>query len=136
MDIREVLALNLRKYRRAQRVSQEEVAHRAEIDRTYISSIERRVYAASIDVVDRLARALGVEAADLLRRPAVSGARSKEGVSKKSVKAGAAATQSEKAGKGAVRSAATTLRPLAQPNAAGVGKPARSRSARHASRTT
>jgi len=39
----------------AQRVSQEELAHRAEIDRTYISSIERCVYAASVDVVDRLA---------------------------------------------------------------------------------
>ncbi len=70
MDIREVLARNLRKCRQAQHLSQEELAHRAEIDRTYISSIERRVYAASIDVVDRLARELGLEAADLLRKPA------------------------------------------------------------------
>ncbi len=69
MDIREALAINLRKCRQAQRLSQEELAYRAEIDRTYISSIERRVYAASIDVVDRLARELGVEAADLLRKP-------------------------------------------------------------------
>ena len=69
MDIREVLALNLRKCRRAKGLSQEELAHRAEIDRTYISSLERSVYAAGIDVVDRLARVLGVEAADLLRRP-------------------------------------------------------------------
>jgi transcriptional regulator with XRE-family HTH domain len=72
MDIREVLALNVRKYRRDQGLSQEELAHRADLDRTYISSIERRQYAASVDVVDRLARALGVEAADLLRRPARS----------------------------------------------------------------
>lgn len=69
MDIREVLAINLRKCRQARRLSQEELAHRAEIDRTYISSIERRIYAASIDVVDRLARELGLEAADLLRKP-------------------------------------------------------------------
>ena len=69
MDIREVLALNVRKYRRDQGLSQEELAHRSSIDRTYISSIERCVYAASIDVVDRLARELGVEAADLLQRP-------------------------------------------------------------------
>ncbi len=69
MDIREVLALNLRKNRRAKGLSQEELAHRAEIDRTYISSLERCVYAAGIDVVDRLARVLGLEAADLLRRP-------------------------------------------------------------------
>lgn len=69
MEIREVLALNLRTYRQAQELSQEELAHRAEIDRTYISALERCVYAASIDVVDRLARVLGVEAADLLRQP-------------------------------------------------------------------
>jgi transcriptional regulator with XRE-family HTH domain len=69
MEIREILALNLRKLRQAQGLSQEELAHRAEIDRTYISSLERSVYAAGIDVVDRLARVLGVEAADLLRRP-------------------------------------------------------------------
>jgi transcriptional regulator with XRE-family HTH domain len=69
MEIREILALNLRKLRQAQGLSQEELAHRAEIDRTYVSALERSLYAAGIDVVDRLAHALGVEAADLLRRP-------------------------------------------------------------------
>jgi transcriptional regulator with XRE-family HTH domain len=69
MEIREVLALNLRKFRQAKGVSQEELADRAKIDRTYVSAIERSVYAATIDVVDRLARGLGVEAADLLKRP-------------------------------------------------------------------
>ena len=73
MEIREVLAVNLRKLRRAKGLSQEELAHRAKIDRTYISSLERSVYAAGIDVVDRLARVLGVEAADLLRRPSSPG---------------------------------------------------------------
>ena len=62
MDIREILALNLRKLRAARGISQEELAHRAEIDRTYISSLERSVYAASIDVLDRIARVLNVEA--------------------------------------------------------------------------
>jgi transcriptional regulator with XRE-family HTH domain len=68
MSIRDVLAKNVRKYRQAAGLSQEELAHRAEIDRTYISAIERIVYAAPIDVVDRLAKALGVEASDLLVR--------------------------------------------------------------------
>jgi transcriptional regulator with XRE-family HTH domain len=72
MEIREILAVNLRKLRRARGLSQEELAHRAEIDRTYISSLERSVYAAGIDVVERLARALGVEVADLLTRPTTS----------------------------------------------------------------
>lgn len=64
-----MLAFNLRKLRTAAGLSQEELAHRAQIDRTYISALERCRYAAGIDVVDRLARELGVEAADLLRRP-------------------------------------------------------------------
>lgn len=68
MNIREILAANLKRYRRECGVSQEELAHLAEIDRTYISSLERCQYAASIEVVDRLAKALGVEATDLLRR--------------------------------------------------------------------
>jgi len=69
MEIREIFAANLRKHRQAAGLSQEELAHRAEIDRTYISALERSVYAASIDVVDRLARELAVEASDLLLRP-------------------------------------------------------------------
>ena len=49
-------------------MSQEELAHRAEIDRTYISSLERCIYAASVDVVDRLAIVLETEASELLKR--------------------------------------------------------------------
>ena len=64
-----MLALNLRRLRQAKGLSQEELAHQAKIDRTYVSALERSVYAAGIDVVDRLARVLGVEAADLLKRP-------------------------------------------------------------------
>jgi len=55
--------------RREKRMSQEELAHRADLDRTYISSLERSVYSATIDVVDRLAEVLGVDASDLIRRP-------------------------------------------------------------------
>ena len=77
------MAFNLRRYRRAQRVSQEELAHRAEIDRTYISSIERCLYAASVDVVDRLANGLGLEAADLLKRPEPDRGANKKSASKR-----------------------------------------------------
>ena len=61
MEIREILAHNLKTYRRARGLSQEELAHRAGIDRTYISSLERCVYAASIDVVGRVAEVLEIE---------------------------------------------------------------------------
>lgn len=69
MRLRDVLAINLRKYRSEKGLSQEELAHRADIDRTYISSLERGVYAASIDVLERLAKELAVDPADLLQQP-------------------------------------------------------------------
>ncbi|MDP0929718.1 helix-turn-helix transcriptional regulator [Paracoccus onubensis] len=70
MEIREIFARNLRAARRANGLSQEELAHRADLDRTYISSLERHIYGATIDVVDRLAQVLGMEASDLLQRSA------------------------------------------------------------------
>jgi ribosome-binding protein aMBF1 (putative translation factor) len=68
MEIRETFAKNLRRLRQAKGLSQEELAHRADLDRTYISSLERSIYSPSIDVVDRLSTVLGVEAADLLKK--------------------------------------------------------------------
>jgi len=68
MDIRAVFARNLRKARQAKGLSQEALAHDADIDRTYISALERGVYGATIDMVDKLAKVLGLEAADLLLR--------------------------------------------------------------------
>jgi|TARA_R110000782_G_scaffold109870_3_gene198988 transcriptional regulator with XRE-family HTH domain len=67
MQIRETFAANLKKYRKAKGLSQEELAHQAELDRTYISSLERCVYAASIDVVGRIADVLEIKPSDLLR---------------------------------------------------------------------
>jgi len=67
MSIREVLARNLRRYRAERGLSQEELAHRAGIDRTYISSLERMQYGASIDVVESLAKVLSIAPHELLR---------------------------------------------------------------------
>ncbi|TIO77149.1 helix-turn-helix domain-containing protein [Mesorhizobium sp.] len=79
MEIREVFARNLRTLRQAKGLSQEELAHQAGLDRTYISALERNVYNASIDVVERLAEALGVDATELLKRPKAGLRRSKSG---------------------------------------------------------
>ena len=68
MRIREVLARNLRTARREKGLSQEALAHEAGVDRTYISALERGVYSATIDMVDKLATVLHVEASDLLQR--------------------------------------------------------------------
>ena len=67
MGVRDVLAANLRAQRQKQGLSQEELAYRSSLDRTYVSSLERGIYAATIDVVDRLARALDIQAWELLK---------------------------------------------------------------------
>lgn len=69
MDIRQIFAQNLRAARQAKGYSQEELAHRAGLDRTYISALERSVYSATIDVVDCLAAGMDMEASVLLERP-------------------------------------------------------------------
>ena len=46
--------------------SQEDLAAAAEIDRTYVSAIERCRYSVSLDVLERLAHALDVSPAMLI----------------------------------------------------------------------
>jgi len=74
ISLRDVLAANLRRLRAAKGLSQESLAHLAGLHRTYIGSIERSERNVSIDNIERLARALGVEANELItngggRRP-------------------------------------------------------------------
>ena len=66
MALRQVFADNLRRARLAAGLSQEELADFAGIDRTYVSALERCRYAASVDVMERLATALRVTPASLL----------------------------------------------------------------------
>lgn len=66
MTLRTTLAFNLRRLRSAAGLSQEELADRANIDRTYVSALERERYAATIDMIERLAAALHVSPLDLL----------------------------------------------------------------------
>ena len=47
-------------------LSQEEFAHRAALDRTYVSGIERGVRNPTLKIVGRLAKALGMRASKLL----------------------------------------------------------------------
>ena len=66
MKARQLLAENLKRHRKAAGISQEELADRACLDRTYISALERCVYAASVDKLELLAEALNLSPADLL----------------------------------------------------------------------
>ena len=65
---RERLAENLRKLRLARGLSQEALAEAADFHRTFVSQIERQRNNISLDNIERLARALGVDLIELLRR--------------------------------------------------------------------
>lgn len=65
-DLRAILALNIKAARRRLNLSQEELAALAELDRTYVSGVERQVRNPTISVVARLASALGTTGAELL----------------------------------------------------------------------
>ena len=67
MAIRDVLAANLRILRTERGLSQEAFADLVAIDRTYVSALERSRYSATIDVLEKIAQALEIDAADLLR---------------------------------------------------------------------
>ena len=66
MDIRQRLALNLRRLRQAKGLSQEKFAFEAGIHRTYISDLERGARNPTITVVEKLAASIGVKPGDLL----------------------------------------------------------------------
>jgi transcriptional regulator with XRE-family HTH domain len=68
MDIRQRVGLNVQRLRRASKLSQEELSHRAKIHQTYLSGVERGVRNPSIKVLERIARALGADVEDLVRR--------------------------------------------------------------------
>jgi transcriptional regulator with XRE-family HTH domain len=70
MTLRGTFARNLRRLRRARSLSQEELAALAGLNRNYVGMLEREEYAASIDVLERLAAALGVEPVELLEQGA------------------------------------------------------------------
>ena len=63
------LAANLRAVRASLGISQEELADRAGVDRTFVGSVERRERNISLDNIERLAHALNLDVADLLKKP-------------------------------------------------------------------
>lgn len=64
---KEILAQNVRRIRKSTGLSQEELADRAGLHRTYISSIERAERNVSLENIFLLAKGLGVEPGTLLK---------------------------------------------------------------------
>lgn len=71
--LRELLAYNVRAYRVEAGFSQEQLGFAANLDRTFVSQVERARINVSIDNIEKIAIALGVDASALLQRPAVVG---------------------------------------------------------------
>ena len=69
MDLREVFAINLRRLRHAKGLSQDDLAYEAEVSRSYLSQLEKGAFYASLKILEKLAKVLDVEAAELLRSP-------------------------------------------------------------------
>lgn len=65
-EVVRLFAERLRELRRSRGMTQAELARRAEVSVTHLSELENGDIAPGIDLVDRLARALGAAVADLL----------------------------------------------------------------------
>ena len=66
MRLRARVARNLRRLRAERGLTQEEVAQRAGLNRNYVGMIEREENAPTVDILERLADVLQVDAVALL----------------------------------------------------------------------
>ena len=66
MKLRRTVARNLRRLRQKRGLSQEELADRAGLNRNYVGMIEREENAPTVDALEQLAKALDINAAELL----------------------------------------------------------------------
>lgn len=67
--LRSTVASNVRRYRLARGLSQQDFAHEIEMDRTYYGGVERGERNVSIDNIERIATGLGVSPHLLLLAP-------------------------------------------------------------------
>lgn len=68
-SLRDVLAYNVRAFRVQLGLSQEKLGFATDMDRTFISQVERSRINVSIDNIEKLARSLDVDPKSLFSRP-------------------------------------------------------------------
>jgi len=68
VDIKQKLGIVIRKLRMDKHISQENLALQANIDRTYISDIEKGERNTSIEIVEKLANALEISISELFKQ--------------------------------------------------------------------
>ena len=69
MDVRKRVGINLKRLRLDRGLSQEELAFESGLHRTYISGVERGVRNPTVLLLEEIAAALKVPAAELLEEP-------------------------------------------------------------------
>jgi transcriptional regulator with XRE-family HTH domain len=69
MDLKEAMAINVRRARHEKGMTQEDLADRAGLSTRYLGSVERAAVSASVTVLGQIARALHVGPCELLRLP-------------------------------------------------------------------
>jgi transcriptional regulator with XRE-family HTH domain len=67
MDLKEVMAINLRRIRHAKKMTQEELADAAGLSARYVGAIERANKSPSVSVLGRIADALMIDPAELIQ---------------------------------------------------------------------
>ena len=67
-ELTQILANNIRAYRKAERISQEELADMCDLHRTYVGSVERGERNVTLSTLETLAAALGVSVPTLLTK--------------------------------------------------------------------
>jgi len=68
MEIERIFGLVLKEVRTQKNISQNELANLAELDRTYISLLERGLRQPTIETVFKLSEALGLKASSLIQK--------------------------------------------------------------------
>jgi transcriptional regulator with XRE-family HTH domain len=76
-DLRQAFAANLRRFRHAKGISQEDLAYEADVNRTYLSKLEKGVSYPGLEIIAKIANALGIEPAELLVLPPRKGKRTR-----------------------------------------------------------
>jgi len=75
VDWRQIVAANLRRIRRERDFSQETLAYEAEVNRTYISKLEKGSTWVGLEILVKLSNVLQTEPADFLQRPTKRGSK-------------------------------------------------------------
>lgn len=71
-DLRDAFAANLRRLRHAKGIFQEDLAHQAGINRSYMSKLEKGASYPGLEIIAKLATVLEIEPAELLRTPTIA----------------------------------------------------------------